>query len=79
MKKSDIAKALKDAWITFEIFWSKKDKDYSCYEIKLVKDENTKLWAKLDFNVTKEEVEDMIQAFNKFDYKEYIKSILHSN
>lgn len=79
MKKQDIIKALKDAKINFEIFWSQKDKNCNNYELKLIKDKNTSLWTKLDFNMQKTELEEIITYFNKFDYHDYMRRVLHNN
>ena len=78
MTKKEIINALNNAGITFEIFWNKNDKDCNNYEVKLVKDKYTTLRAKLDFNITKEELDEVIDWFNKFNYKEYVKTLLHS-
>lgn len=79
MKKTDIKRTLKDAGITFEIFWNQKDRNCSNYELKLIKDKNTSLWIKLGFNIKPAELEDIIKEFNKFDYRTYMQNILHAN
>lgn len=79
MKKQDIIKTLKTAWIDFEIFWNQKDKNCSNYELKLIKDANTKLRTKLNFNIEPKELQEIITEFKKFDYREYMKTILHTN
>ena len=63
MTKKEIINALNNAGITFE---------------KLVKDKYTSLRTKLNFNITKEELDEIIDWFNKFNYKEYVKTLLHS-
>ena len=79
MKKQDIIKTLKAAWIDFEFYWNQKDKDCSNYRVKLIKDKYTSLRTNFDFNIKQEELEDIIQQFKKFDYREYMKTILHNN
>ena len=78
MKKSEMKKILKSNWIEFEIFWNKKDKTKTSYELKLVKDKNTNLRTNIDYNCSLEDFNQMIEAFKKFDYREYMKSILHN-
>jgi hypothetical protein len=78
MKKLQLEKMLKSRGITYEIFWSQKDKNSSCYALKLIKDKNTSLRTNVEFNYTEKDVENMINRFEKFDYREYMKSILHN-
>lgn len=78
MTKSKLEKMLKSKGITYEIFWSQKDKNSSCYALKLIKDKNTSLRTNVEFNYTEKDVENMIEEFEKFDYREYMKSILHN-
>lgn len=77
MKKLQLEKMLKSKGITYEIFWSQKDKNSSCYALKLIKDKNTSLRTNVEFNYTEKDVEDMINEFEKFDYKEYVKKIFN--
>lgn len=78
MTKSKLERMLKSKGITYEIFWSQKDKNSSCYALKLIKDKNTSLRTNVEFNYTEKDVENMIEEFEKFDYREYMKSILHN-
>lgn len=78
MTKSKLERMLKSKGITYEIFWSQKDKNSSCYAVRLIKDKNTALRTNVEFNYTEKDVENMINEFEKFDYKEYMKSILHN-
>jgi len=77
MKKSEIEKMLKSKGITYEIFWSQKDKTKTSYEVKLVKDKNTSLRTNIDFKATKEDINSMIEEFEKFDYREYAKKLFN--
>lgn len=78
MTKSKLERMLKSKGITYEIFWSQKDKNSSCYALKLIKDKNTSLRTNVEFNYTEKDVENMINRFEKFDYREYMQSILHN-
>ena len=64
MTKSKLEKMLKSKGITYEIFWSQKDK-------------NTSLRTNVEFNYTEKDVEDMIKEFEKFDYREYAKKLFN--
>ena len=77
MKKSQLEKILKNRGIQYEIHWSQKDKNSSCYALKLIEDQYTSLRTNVEFNYTEKDVEDMIKEFEKFDYKEYVKKIFN--
>ena len=77
MTKSKLERMLKSKGITYEIFWSQKDKNSSCYALKLIKDKNTSLRTNVEFNYTEKDVEDMIKEFEKFDYREYAKKLFN--